>query len=153
MRLTRPDQLPDAAHPQAMLLLGLAAAFSPDPHRPPLFVTWPFELVGGMRRPVEPAYSRWLANLPLEMLPRYTSNLRRLRGIAFDVGRADQYAFIPITCRELDRALTTLRVRHVFEEYEGDHTNRRGERTITRLLPFFQATLDFDGDSVPQGWR
>jgi S-formylglutathione hydrolase len=152
LRLTRPDQVPDAAHPQAMLLLGLAAAFSPDPHRPPFFVTWPFELVSGVRRPAEPAYSRWLANLPLEVLPRYASNLRRLRGIAFDVGRADQYAFIPITCRELDRALTAIGVPHVFEEYEGDHTNRRGERTVTRLLPFFEATLAF-GDSAQKRGR
>jgi S-formylglutathione hydrolase len=93
------------------------------------------------RRPLEPAYSRWKANAPLEHLHQYAPNLRRLRAIGFDVGRADQYHFIPVTTRALSRALTNLGITHTFEEYEGDHVNRRGERTVTRLMPFFDATL------------
>jgi hypothetical protein len=79
------------------------------------------------------------------MLPRYAGNLRRLRAIAFDVGRQDQYRFIPPTVRALSRELTPRLIRHRSEEYEGDHASRRGERMVTRVLPFFAATLRFEG--------
>jgi hypothetical protein len=71
-------------------------------------------------------------------------NLRKLLAIGLDVGRRGQYPFIPVTTRALSRALTGLQIEHKFEEYEGDHTNRRGERTVTHLLPFFTAVLRYD---------
>jgi S-formylglutathione hydrolase len=144
LRLEQPGQLPDTLHPIANVLVGLAAAFSPNPDHPPFYFDWPFELVDSIRCPLEPAYSRWNANMLLEHLQRYAPNLRRLQGIGFDVGRGDQYHFIPLTTRALSRALTDLGITHTFEAYEGDHVNRRGERTVTRLLPFFAAHLRFD---------
>jgi S-formylglutathione hydrolase len=143
--LARPEQLPDTAHPATNVLVGLAAAWSPDPLRPPFYFDWPFELCDGRRVPREPTYARWRANTVLGMLPRYAGNLRRLRAIAFDVGRQDQYHFIPPTVRALSRELTRRGIRHRSEEYEGDHASRRGERMVTRVLPFFAATLKFEG--------
>lgn len=145
LQLERPEQLPDTVHPMTNVLVALAAAFSPNPRRPPFYFDWPFQLVDGVRRPLEPANGRWKANAPLEHLQQYAPNLRRLLAIGFDVGWADQYHFIPVTTRALSRALTDLGIAHAFEEYEGDHVNRRGERTVTRLLPFFAATLRFEG--------
>ena len=144
LQLERREQLPDPVHPMVNVLVALAAAFSPNPRRPPFYVDWPFELVADVRRPLQPAYSRWNANAPLEHLQQYARNLRRLRAIGFDVGRADQYHFIPVTTRALSGALTDLGIAHTFEEYEGDHVNRRGERTVTHLLPFFAAALRFE---------
>jgi S-formylglutathione hydrolase len=43
----------------------------------------------------------------------------------------------------MDSALTRAGVRHTFETYDGDHTNRVAVRIATRLLPFFSRTLDF----------
>jgi S-formylglutathione hydrolase len=74
---------------------------------------------------------------------QYVPNMRRLKAIGLDVGRADQYRFIPVTTRALSRALTSLGIAHAFEEYEGDHMNRRGERTVTHVLPFLSAALRF----------
>jgi enterochelin esterase-like enzyme len=145
LQLEQPEQLPDTVHSMTNVLVGLAAAFSPNPRRPPFYFDWPFELVDGVRRPLEPAYGQWKANAPLGHLQEYAPNLRRLVAIGFDVGRADQYHFIPVTTRALSRALTDLGVAHAFEEYEGDHVNRRGERTVTRVLPFFGAALRFEG--------
>jgi S-formylglutathione hydrolase len=141
--LEQPEQLPDTTHPMTNVLVGLAAAFSPNPRRPPFYFDWPFKLVEGERRPLEPVYGRWKANALLENLQQYAPNMRRLKAIGFDVGRADQYRFIPVTTRALSRALTSLGIAHAFEEYEGDHVNRRGERTVTRVLPFFAAALRF----------
>ena len=144
LQLQRPEQLPDTVHPMTNVLVGLAAAFSPNPNHPPFYFDWPFKLVEGVRRPLEPGYSRWAANALLEHLQQYAANLRRLRAIGFDAGRADQYTFIPVTTRALSQALTALGIPHTFEEYEGDHVNRRGERTVTRLLPFIAAALRFE---------
>jgi len=145
LQLERPEQLPDTLRPITNVIVGLAAAFSPNPNHPPFYLDWPFTLVEGVRRPLEPAYSQWVANAPLEHLEQYAANLRRLRAIGFDAGRADQYHFIPVTTRALSRALTALGIPHTFEEYEGDHVNRRGERTVTHLLPFIAAALRFEG--------
>jgi hypothetical protein len=43
----------------------------------------------------------------------------------------------------LDQALTRLGIAHVYEEYDGDHTNRRAERIELRVLPFFSEHLSF----------
>jgi S-formylglutathione hydrolase len=142
--LRHPGQLPDTTHPATNVLVGLGAAWSPDPLRPPFYLDWPFELRDGRRVPREPAYAQWQANTVLGMLPHYVGNLRRLHAIAFDVGREDQYRFIPPTVRALSRELTRRGIRHQVEEYDGDHASRRGERMVTRVLPFFSGTLKFD---------
>jgi hypothetical protein len=46
----------------------------------------------------------------------------------------------------MDTALTNAGVRHTYETYEGDHSNRIAARLAARLLPFFSQTLDF-GDA------
>jgi hypothetical protein len=46
--------------------------------------------------------------------------------------------------RELEQAMTRFGVAHTYEEYDGDHTNRRGERVETKVLPFFSRMLSFD---------
>jgi hypothetical protein len=101
--------------------LGLASAWSPNPQRPPFFVDWPFAGLGNERVPAVAAYHRWSANMPVWMVDQYRSNLARLRAIAFDVGRHDEFVHIPINNRALSQALTRNNVRHTFEEYEGTH--------------------------------
>jgi hypothetical protein len=54
LQLQRPEQLRDTVHPMTNVLVGLAAAFSPNPNRPPFYFVWPFKLVEGVRRPLEP---------------------------------------------------------------------------------------------------
>jgi hypothetical protein len=60
----------------------------------------------------------------------------------FDVGLSDQLVS-PASQMVMDSALTRAGVRHTFETYDGDHTNRVAVRIATRLLPFFSRTLDF----------
>ena len=45
--------------------------------------------------------------------------------------------------KELDLAMTRFGVAHTYEEYDGDHTNRRAERVETKMLPFFSNALSF----------
>jgi hypothetical protein len=39
--------------------------------------------------------------------------------------------------------MTALGVPHVFETYEGDHSNRVPQRVEQNVLPFFSANLSF----------
>jgi S-formylglutathione hydrolase len=123
--------------------LALAAAFSPDPNNPPLFVDVPFARTSGKLEAVEGVVQKWAANAPLDMIPSHVAQLKRLKGFMFDVGTSDQLVSLA-SLAAMDTALTRAGVQHTFETYEGDHTNRIAMRLALRVLPFFSRTLDFD---------
>jgi hypothetical protein len=80
------------------------------------------------------------------MIASHTEQLKRLRGFMFDVGLSDQLVS-PRSLAAMDTALTKAGVRHTYETYDGDHTNRIAARLAARLLPFFSQTLDFGDES------
>ena len=142
--LSRLGALGDAAslgfYPQ--VFLALSAAFSPNVNRPPLYVDFPFEFKDGRWQPVPAAQAEWQEHAPYDMLPRYVDRLKRLHGLAFDIGDHDQLV-PPSQIAAMDSALTHAGVSHVYETYDGDHTSAIGLRMTTRVLPFFSRTLDF----------
>jgi enterochelin esterase-like enzyme len=115
-------------------LLAAAAAWSPNPGNPPLFLDLP--IANGRVRP--DVVAKWVANAPVEMLDQYASNLQKYYAIAIEVGAAD-----PLLASnwQLHDAMTRLRIPHVYEEYDGDHTNRVRERIERSVLPFFSMNL------------
>jgi Predicted esterase len=125
----------------------VAQAFSPNPEKPPLFIDLPFAVVDGKMQPAEPAFSKWQENMPVHMVEKYASNLRKLRGFRFDSGYEDEFTHIPPSARALSAALTARGIAHVFEEYNGDHRNRmmgRMGRLANEVLPYFWLLLDAD---------
>jgi len=125
--------------------LALAAAFSPNPDAPPLFYNPPFVRSGDKWVSVDAVYRQWVEHAPLNMIATHAEQLKRLRGFVFDVGLSDQLVS-PRSLAAMDSALTKAGVRHTYETYDGDHTNRIAARLAARLLPFFSQTLDF-GDA------
>jgi hypothetical protein len=125
--------------------LALAAAFSPNPNAPPLFYNPPFVRNGEKWESVDAVYRQWVEHAPFNMIASHTEQLKRLRGFMFDVGLSDQLVS-PRSLAAMDTALTKAGVRHTYETYDGDHTNRIAARLAVRLLPFFSQTLDF-GDA------
>jgi len=117
--------------------LALAAAWSPDPQNPPMYLALPTK--DGELQPAVAA--KWHANDPLSTLDQYVANLRQLRGIGIDVGDHDDG--ITERARDLDRALNTYHIPHQFEVYEGDHLNHIADRIETKLIPFFSSKLAF----------
>ncbi len=117
--------------------LASAAAWSPNPNAPPLFLDLP--TMNGEVRPE--VVARFTANAPLVMVHQYLFNLRSLKGIAFDAGTADKS--IHATSVELDRILNDYKLAHDWGSYDGDHLNRVGERIEKVLLPFFARHLGF----------
>jgi len=114
--------------------LASAAAWSPNPANPPLFFDLPVK--DGKVRPE--IVAKWVANAPLEMVDKYADNLRKYYSIGIEVGTKDT---LYRSNQQLHEALTRLNVRHGFEEYDGDHTNRIKERVERNMLPFFARYL------------
>lgn len=128
-----------------VFVTSLAAALSPNPAKPELYVDLPFESVNGQLRRSEPAWSAWRSRMPLHLVARRQDELRRLRGIGLDVGAEDEYPQIAAGTRLLSQELASLGIPHAFEIYAGGtHRSMIRERIETRLLPFFSRTLQAD---------
>ena len=124
--------------PRAML--ASAAAWSPNPQNPPLYLDLPWK--DGEWQPE--IAQRWAANAPLVTVDQYITNLKRLKGLAFDAGDKDQPIASNIAI--LDEDLNTNNVPHFFEIYDGDHLNHIAERFEMKVLPFFSKNLSFTAE-------
>src|SRR4051794_28770143 len=96
--------------------LASAAAWSPNPKNPPLFLDLPVEN-GEVRQDV---IAKWAANAPLAFIDQYIGNLRQYRAIAIDVGDEDG---LRVDTGKLHEVLDTYGVVHAFEIYRGTHTS------------------------------
>ena len=115
--------------------LASAAAWSPNPKNPPLYLDLP---VGDQQQAV---LARWAANAPLAFLDQYVGNLRQYRAIAIDVGDQDG---LRVDSGKLHDALTSYGIAHDFEIYPGTHTSDVAVRFQEHVLPFFSRTLSFE---------
>lgn len=114
--------------------LASAAAWSPNPNNPPLYLDLPVK--DGKVRP--DVVAKWKANAPLEMIESYVAGLNAYYAIAVEVGTQDPLLG---SNRRLHETMTRLHIAHNYEEYDGDHTNRVGERIERNVLPFFSKNL------------
>ncbi|HEU0223862.1 MAG TPA: hypothetical protein VFR29_00330, partial [Steroidobacteraceae bacterium] len=134
-----------------IFVTALAAALSPNPDRPGLYVDLPFANVDGKLRPSEPGHSAWRSRMPLYLVELYEDNLRRLNGIYLDVGTEDEYAQIPAGARALSQELASRGIAHTFQVYaQGTHTSMIRGRIVDSLLPFFSRTLRETGQDAVQ---
>lgn len=124
----------------ARAFLASAAAFVPNPAKPPFFADFPVKKKDVSDQAAEQAQARWLANTPMWMIDQHRANLARLRGIAFDVGAKED---LLSSVRDFSEKLKINEIKHDFEEFDGDHINKTAERIKTRILPFFSRTLEF----------
>jgi S-formylglutathione hydrolase len=114
-----------------------AAAWSPNPTKPPFYLDLPVE-----KGEVQPlVLAKWAANKPLATLDQNIFNIQQLKALAFDAGSQDR-AFAA-SIQVLNRLLDNYGIRHSFEIYEGDHINRVAERIETKMIPFFSDNLSF----------
>jgi enterochelin esterase-like enzyme len=116
------------------VVLASAAAWSPNPKNPPLYLDLPVK--NGKVQP--DIVAKWAANAPLEMLDQHAANLKKYYAIQIDIGTADP---LLAANRQLHDAMTKLRIPHHYEEYDGDHTNKVRDRIELHVLPFFSKNL------------
>jgi S-formylglutathione hydrolase FrmB len=114
-----------------------AAAWSPNPSRPPFFADLPME--DGVVRPEIQA--KWIANSIIPMLGQYTRNLQKYTAIQFDVGTEDNLITVN---NQLDAAMTEAGIAHIYLTFPCDHNNKVSERIEQHVLPFFAEHLAFE---------
>jgi S-formylglutathione hydrolase FrmB len=117
--------------------LASAAAWSPDPKNPPLYLELPIRN-GEVQADV---LAKWAANAPLAFIDQYVGSLRRYRGIAIDVGDQDR---LRNDAEKLHAALDRYGIGNSFEVYPGTHTSAVAVRFQNHVMPFFNRTLCFD---------
>lgn len=116
--------------------LAAAAAWSPNPKNPPLYLDLPIK-DGVVRSDV---LAKWAANAPLAFVDQYVGDLRRYKAIAIDVGDKDG---LKSDAQALHAVLDRNGIENSFEIYDGDHTDRVAWRFQDQVMPFFDRHLDF----------
>src|SRR5690242_17699787 len=114
--------------------LASAAAWSPNPNNPPLYLDLP---LGDNQQAV---LAKWAANAPLAVIDQYILGLRRYRAIAIDVGDQDG---LRIDTAKLHDVLDRYGIANTFEIYPGTHTSDVAVRFQEHVMPFFSRTLSF----------
>ena len=121
---------------QSKAQLAVAAAWSPNPSNPPLYLDLP-DTDGAPRQDV---LAKWDANSPLSFVDQYVGALRQYRAIAMDVG--DQDTLKEPTTKFHD-ILDRYRIPNTLEVYPGTHTSNVAFRFQDFVIPFFSKSLAF----------
>ncbi len=116
--------------------LATAAAWSPDPKNPPLYLDLPTK--DGVARP--DILAKWAANAPLDFIDQYIGNLRQYNGIAIDVGDQDG---LRTDTAKLHDVLDRYSIPNTFNLYPGTHTSAVADRFQNHVIPFFSSHLCF----------
>jgi hypothetical protein len=120
----------------ARATLASAAAWSPNPKNPPLYLDLPTK--DGTPQPA--VFAKWAANAPLAFVDQYIGSLLRYGAISIDVGDQDGLRADTVKLHEV---LDKYGIANSFEVYSGTHTSKVADRFQNHVLPFFGQTLCF----------
>ncbi|MGO9338705.1 MAG: alpha/beta hydrolase [Terracidiphilus sp.] len=119
--------------------LATAAAWSPDPKNPPLYLDLPMK--DGV--PQQDVLAKWPANAPLAFVDQYIGNLKQYRAISMDVGDQDG---LRIDAGKLHEILDNYGIANSFTIYPGTHTSAVADRFQNHVIPFFSKNLCFQAN-------
>ena len=105
---------------ETLNILGMAAAYSPNPATKPFGIDLPCDLETGAFR--EEVWARWLAHDPLVLLERHADALRSMKLLYFDCGTKDEF-HLHHGARMFSKRLTALGIAHHHEEFDDGHMN------------------------------
>ncbi len=117
--------------------LAAAAAWSPNPKNPPLYLD--LARKNGEAQP--DVLAKWAANSPLAFFDQYVGNLRMYRAISIDVGDKDG---LRVDSGKLHEAMDKYGIANGFEIYPGTHTSAVAVRFQNYVMPFFSKNLCFE---------
>jgi enterochelin esterase family protein len=105
---------------EAVDILAMAAAYSPNPNTTPFPIDFPFDLDTCELKP--DVWARWLEHDPVQMVDRCADNLKKLRLLFIDCGSRDEFN-LHFGARLLARKLKALGIAHEYEEFDDGHMN------------------------------
>jgi enterochelin esterase-like enzyme len=133
-RIWKKDKV-SGAEVHAIMNLCMAATYDPDPRAPNGFRV-PYNLESG--EPIAARWNQWRTHDPINLVSRYKSQLRNLRGIYIDCGWRDQYA-IHYGTRILSARLSAAGIKHTYEEFDDNHSDIDYRMDVS--LPFLYRAL------------
>jgi len=104
----------------ALNILGMAAAYSPNPAVAPFGIDLPCDLESGAFR--ADVWERWLELDPIRMLERHADALSSMKLLFLDCGIRDEWA-LHLGLRLFAGRLEALGIAHEREEFEDGHMN------------------------------
>ena len=125
--------------------LASAAAWSPNPKNPPLYLDLPIK-DGKVDQEV---IAKWAANAPLAFVDQYIGNLQRYKAISIDVGDQDG---LRAGAAKLHEILDSYGIANGFEIYNGTHTSAVSVRFQNHVMPFFSRNLCFGENCNDEFW-
>jgi S-formylglutathione hydrolase FrmB len=114
--------------------LATAAAWSPNPKNPPLYLDLPTK----NSEPQSDVLARWAANAPLAFVDQYIGSLRQYRAISIDVGDQDG---LRVESGKLHDVLDKYGIANSFEVYSGTHTSKVADRFQNHVMKLFSEQL------------
>ncbi|HLB00418.1 MAG TPA: alpha/beta hydrolase-fold protein [Bacteroidota bacterium] len=107
-----------------------AAAFSPNPSKPPFYLDLPFQRQDTDED--DPVWQRWWDDDPLAAVAASQKILRNMEMIYLDQGDDET----TLGTEEFDRELTRYGIGHTHNIFRGDHVDRFPERYLRMLRMF-----------------
>ena len=114
--------------------LAVAAAWSPNPKNPPLYL----DMATKDGQVQQDVVAKWAANAPLALVDQYIGNLKQYKAIAIDVGDQDG---LRVDAKKLHDILDSYGIANTFEVYPGTHTSAVAVRFQSFVMPFFSKNL------------
>jgi len=111
-------------------ILGMAAAYSPNPATPPFGVDFPCDFDTGVFR--DDVWDRWQKLDPFQMLDeeRYATALRGMKLVYLDCGTKDEW-HLHLGARLMSRKLKAFGIAHQHEEFDDGHMNVQYRYDVT----------------------
>ncbi|GAA3765460.1 alpha/beta hydrolase family protein [Terriglobus aquaticus] len=133
---TSPAQLAAQSPGFAAAQYATAAAWSPNPKKPPLY----FDLLTKDGVVQSNIAAKYAANAPLAFVDQYIDALKQYSAIALDVGDQDG---LREDTGKLHQVLDNYGVQNSFTIYPGTHTSAIAQRFQNYVVPFFSQHLCF----------
>ena len=101
-------------------ILGMAAAYSPNPATAPFGIDLPCDLETGAFR--DDVWQRWLALDPMALVEKHSEALRSMKRVYLDCGIRDEWN-LHLGARLFARRLSALGIAHQHLEFDDGHMN------------------------------
>jgi hypothetical protein len=119
------------------ITLATAAAWSPNPKSPPLYLDLPTK--DGAPQPA--VLAKWAANAPLAFVDQDIGSLKQYHGLSMDVGDQDG---LRADAASLHDIMDSCGIANSFEIYPGTHTSKVADRFQNHVLKFFSENLSLE---------